>query len=416
MRRFFLRILLVSGCFAFAYPSNSPTTPECSDLEYQARLGSISCMFEYKFTPAVKDLIVRQTSERGKGGTEIILGRSRAYFPIFERALAQYGLPMELSFVAWIESHLTNAAISPQGAGGIWQFMPGTAELYGLRIDRYVDERLDVRKSTEAAARLFARLYVDYQDWALALAAYNCGSLRVNKAIKTANSNDYWKIAQYLPSETQLYVPRFIAAAYIGSFHVAHQLVPVNMPEDLAQTDTIMVYEATSFARLSGQTGVPEETIRALNPCFLKGTVPASKNGYAVTLPLSTIAAWKGFPSTTAYAAASLAALSSPAPAVEGPRPVEAKPVEFQKVAVPSRNPSAARPAAAQPNRYAALGTCVIHCIDGFIYYVVQPGETIRDIVKRCPAVNLSEVEALNGKQATHHLEAGDLIKIGRAQ
>jgi hypothetical protein len=426
MRVIFLRLFLVLGSFAFALPSESPTSPEFSDLEYQIRLSSISCVFDFKFTPAVKELILRQVSERGKKTTEHILGMSEACFPVIDQALAQKGLPEHLRYVPWIESHFNPSAVSPKGAAGAWQFMPGTANLYGLKINRYVDERLDLRKSSAAAARLFARLYLDYQDWALALAAYNCGSVRVNNAMKAANSKDYWEISKLLPNETQLYVPRFIAAVYMGAFYQHHQLQPTKLPEEYSATDTIMVHQAISFEKLSQKTGVPIETIKYLNPAFLLNTVPASADGHAVTLPVRHIAAWRGHPTSTSYAGTALAELSAPAEAPQeathAARTPVACPVQFQKVASPNRVPAvpaanaAANVAVGPLSRFASLGSCVISCIDGFAYYVVQPGECIRDIIKRCPAVKLSEVAALNGPQVTTQLEPGDFIKIGRIE
>ncbi len=423
MSTFYLRLALAWVFFSFALPAETPTGSFFSDDEYQKRLNSIACVFEYKLTPTVKERILHQVGERGKRTTELILGMKEISFPVIDRTLAQHGLPVDLGYVAWIESHFNAAAISPQGAGGPWQFMPGTAALYGLKMDKYVDERLDLRKSSAAAARLFARLFLDYGDWALALAAYNCGSLKVNKAIKSAGSNNYWDICKYLPVETQAYVPRFIAAAYIGSFYSMHELHPTEMPSEYSMTDTVTIHEAMSFEKLSKETGIPVETIRFLNPSFLRGTVPASAKGHVLVLPVNELARWRGFPSTTSYAGESLAGASSPAPAAPNAAPLVRQPfqgpVQFQKVAAPTRPPgtppSASEAAAmAAQNRFSALGSCVITCVDGFAYYVVQPGETIRDIIKRCPAVKLAEVQELNGQQAINHLQAGDFIKIGR--
>lgn len=137
------------------------------------------------------------------------------YFNLIDNVLQQYGLPKELKYIAVIESNLSAAATSPVGAGGPWQFMPGTAKEFGLVINGAIDERRDYYKSTDAAARLLLSLYKQYHDWLLVMAAYNGGPGRVNSAMKKSGSADFWQLQHYLPEESRTYVKRFIATHFI---------------------------------------------------------------------------------------------------------------------------------------------------------------------------------------------------------
>jgi membrane-bound lytic murein transglycosylase D len=137
------------------------------------------------------------------------------YFNFIESVLRQYGLPRELKYIAVIESNLQTNAISEKGACGPWQLMPGTACHLGLTINKYVDERTDYYKSTNAAAKYLLSLYGQLNDWLLVMAAYNGGMGTVLNAIKKSNSRDFWKLQFYLPEESRNYVKRFIATHYI---------------------------------------------------------------------------------------------------------------------------------------------------------------------------------------------------------
>jgi len=137
------------------------------------------------------------------------------YFNLIETVLQQYGLPKELKYIAVIESNLSTAATSYKGAGGPWQFMPYTARDFGLKVNKYQDERRDYYKSTHAAARYLLTLYRELHDWLLVMAAYNGGLGRVNYAIKKSRSKNFWNLQYYLPEESRTYVKRFIATHFI---------------------------------------------------------------------------------------------------------------------------------------------------------------------------------------------------------
>ena len=217
--------------------------------------------------------------------TQMLIGRRVMYFPIFEQELAANDLPLDLKFMTIIESSLRPDARSRAGAIGLWQLMPATAKLNGLKINQMVDERRDPIRSTEAAIKQIKNLYDYYQDWQLVLAAYNCGPGNVNKAIKRANSVDYWEIRQYLPQETKDYIPKFLAATYLFKFYTLHELVPQFPDLDLQITGTVKVHDQLTFSQIRDWTALDIDIIRTLNPGFRKDMVPATYDGYRVILP-----------------------------------------------------------------------------------------------------------------------------------
>ncbi|HKK73757.1 MAG TPA: transglycosylase SLT domain-containing protein [Saprospiraceae bacterium] len=232
---------------------------------------------------------IRQYVTAGKRDTELILGRTFVYFPIFEHYLKQYNLPEELKFLPMIESGLRPNVKSGVGATGLWQLMSITARYNGLTVDGQVDQRLDPYASTEAAVKMLDFLYKQFGDWGLVLAAYNSGHGRVKKAMKLAGSNDYWTVKAYLPVETQKYVPAFIAAAYIANHYNVHQLSP-NITTDLNQvqdTRLIKVKEAISFKQIAQATGLSYALVAKLNRAYVAGYVPANAKGHNLVLPTS---------------------------------------------------------------------------------------------------------------------------------
>ena len=158
---------------------------------------------------------------------------SKYYFPILEEELLAAGLPLELRYLAVVESNLSIRAGSRAGAMGLWQIMPQTGKGVGLEINSLVDERCDVVKSTQAACKFLRYLYKVYGDWMLAIAAYNCGAGTVNRAIESAGGGkkNFWDIYDYLPNETRQYVPKFVGAAYAFTYYKANNVVPDATPE-----------------------------------------------------------------------------------------------------------------------------------------------------------------------------------------
>jgi len=262
------------------------------DSIYIQRLQTMQSAVSLSFNNTVKSFITMYTVRKPKQ-VAIMLGLGNYYFPMFEEALAKYGLPMELKYLPIIESALNPGANSVASAVGLWQFMYSTGKMYKLEISTFVDERRDPLKATDAAARYLRDLYNIYKDWHLVIAAYNCGPGNVNKAIKRCgDAKDYWKIYYRLPKETRGYVPAFIAANYVMNFYQSHNILPKS-PDFPIITDTLMVNDYLHFNQISEIIGIPIEQIRSLNPQYRRDIIPASKDkSYSLVLPQDEVSAY----------------------------------------------------------------------------------------------------------------------------
>jgi membrane-bound lytic murein transglycosylase D len=222
--------------------------------------------------------------------TTKVLGMSQLYFPMFEEMLAKYNIPMEMKYLAIVESALNPVAISSAGAGGLWQFMVGTGKMYGLDVNSYQDERFDAYKATEAACKYLKFLYDTFGDWQLALAAYNSGPGNVNKAIRrSGGKKDFWAIKSFLPKETQGYVPAFIAVNYVMSFAPEHNIYPKKPLTTFFETDTVGVKSRVDFAATAKLLDMPYEDL-----CFLNGTyklkeIPGNGHKHYMVLPVNKV-------------------------------------------------------------------------------------------------------------------------------
>ncbi|TRX32073.1 LysM peptidoglycan-binding domain-containing protein [Flavobacterium sp. ZT3R18] len=214
------------------------------------------------------------------------------YFPIFEEALAKQNVPLEIKYLAVVESALNPKAVSKMGATGLWQFMYQTGKQYNLSIDSYVDERNDPLKSSGAAAQYMTNMFTIFNDWDLVLASYNSGPGNVSKAIRrSGGQQNFWNIKKHLPQETQGYVPAFLATMYIYEYHTAHGIVPKKALVKHFATDTVMVKKEMSFAQISNLLDIPVEQLQALNPSYKRNVVPFySDKSHYLTLPSSKVA------------------------------------------------------------------------------------------------------------------------------
>lgn len=258
-----------------------PTSVE----DYLQRLKALPTVIEMPYNQVVRSYIDMYTQRR-RTLVEEMLGLSLYYMPIFEQALEQEGLPLELKYLPVIESALNPDAVSRVGATGLWQFMLSTAKGLGLEVNSLVDERRDPIRSSELAAKYLKQLYEIYGDWSLAIASYNCGPGNVNKALRRAGGGkqDFWDIYYYLPKETRGYVPAFIAANYVMTYHNDH-----NIGNALAKrpvlTDTIHITQRVHFDQISEVLGIPVEELRVLNPQYRRDEIPGDIRPYALTLP-----------------------------------------------------------------------------------------------------------------------------------
>lgn len=259
-------------------------TSNVSDAEMMRRLEAMNSFITLPYNDVVKNYII-QYSERMTTRMGRVMGLSNYYFPIFEDILLRYGLPQELKYMAIIESMLNPVATSRAGARGIWQFMYQTGTSYGLEINSFVDERLDVEKAVDAAARYLRDAYRTFGDWALAISSYNCGAGNVSKAIRRADGRrDYWSIYPYLPRETRNYVPAFVAAMYAMTYYREYGIVPQNTGVP-AQTDTFMIRHNLHFDQIEAVVGVPKEDLQNLNPQYINDIIPGNNHPYVLKLP-----------------------------------------------------------------------------------------------------------------------------------
>jgi membrane-bound lytic murein transglycosylase D len=271
---------------AFGYaPEQVPTfTPEI----VQARMKALD-----KETPF--DLIYNSTvqgfidlySVRRRDISSKVLGMSQLYFPMIEEALARHGIPLEMKYLAIVESALNPTAISSAGAGGLWQFMVATGKQYNLNVTSYQDDRFDAYKSTEAACKYLKFLYNTFGDWQLALAAYNSGPGNVNKAIRrSGGAKDFWSIKPYLPKETQGYVPAFIAVNYVMNHASEYNLYPKKPLITCFEIDTVGTTSRVDFTVLSKVLNIPKEDIAYLNPSYKLKEIPDNGRKHYLVLPI----------------------------------------------------------------------------------------------------------------------------------
>ncbi len=236
--------------------------------------------------------VIKSFLKNRKKSYERLMAISEYYFPMFEEALAKQNVPLEIKYLAVVESALNPKAVSRVGATGLWQFMYQTGKQYNLNIDSYVDERSDPLKASAAAAQYMTNMYRIFGDWDLVLAAYNSGPGNVAKAIRrSGGKQNYWNIRKNLPKETQGYLPAFLATMYIYEYHAEHGIVPNRAIVKHFETDTIQIKQQLSFKQISDLLDIPVTQLQMLNPSYKMNTVPfyATKAHY-LRLPLDKIA------------------------------------------------------------------------------------------------------------------------------
>ena len=273
----------------------TPTDVDYSELPTEVlkeRLHKLNekTPFNVEYNPVLEQVIKSFLKNR-RSSLERLMSLSDYYFPMFEQEMSNQKIPLEMKYLAIIESALNPKARSRAGATGLWQFMYATGKSYGLEVNNYVDERSDPVRSTKAAAKYLNELYKIFGDWDLTLAAYNSGPGNVTKAIRRSNGKtNYWNLRPYLPRETAGYVPAFLATLYIFEYAKEHGFKPQKRANHLFQTDTIRVKEAIPFKDIAEITGMDVQDIQFFNPSYQLDVVPyVEGRNYAVRLPISEI-------------------------------------------------------------------------------------------------------------------------------
>lgn len=419
--------------------------PEFSESVYISRLSRLPNLIEMPYNQIVQNYIDLYAKKR-RSLVEYMLGLSAFYFPIFEEQLEKEGMPQELKYLSIIESALKPGAVSRAGATGLWQIMPATAKGLGLEINSLVDERCDPIKSTKAAVRYLKDLYGIYQDWNLAIAAYNCGPGNVNKAIKRADGKkDYWDIYYYLPKETRGYVPAFIAANYIMNYYQEHNLCPMltDMP---MSSDTVRVKDQIHFRQIADVLQIPMDQLRQLNPQYRRDIIPGHIKMHTLRLPMLQICSFiESKDSILAYKSGTLINRRTVEPytpegnsaATRGTatyhkvRPGETLSTIAQKHRVSvtnlknwnhlrNSNIRAGQKLAlygskvvVEKTQKVAVSTPTISSVatTGFAYHTVRKGENLWSISQQFPGVTSEQIMQCNG-MSDNSLKIGQVLKI----
>ncbi len=297
-RLFFALSLVFLAFMPLALKSQgvTPTSglPIYPEWMYQARMIELNkaTTIQLDYNKQVRAYIDVYTDKR-RDHLSIILGRSKMYFPLFEEYLAKYNLPMELKYLAIVESALDPTAKSSSGAMGLWQFLFHASRMFDLNVDTYEDERCDPIKSTDAACRYLQYLYQNLNDWQLALAAYNGGLGVVQNAIeRSGGKTNFWELQPFLPAPVQKYVPAFIAVNYAMNNYERHDIVEKPALITFDQVDTVCITKSLSFQQIISASGTTDALFRWLNPSYTKSFIPVYDKPVCIFLPKANIPAF----------------------------------------------------------------------------------------------------------------------------
>lgn len=280
-----LLLCLSHAIFAQNVPKNS--YPHYPDWMYENRLKELDKLTPIKldYNERVQAFINVYTVKR-RDHLSSIIGRSQYYFPLFEEYLVKYNLPLELKYLAIVESALEPRAKSTSGAMGLWQFLYQASRMFDLKVDNYVDERCDPVKSTEAACKYLSYLYRNLNDWQLALAAYNGGIGVVQKAIeRSGGKTNFWELKPYLPKEVQSYVPAFIAVNYVMNNYQRHDIAANPPVLKFNEVDTVYINKSLTFDQIQQASKTSLETIEWLNPSYIRNYIPVGEEPVQLFLP-----------------------------------------------------------------------------------------------------------------------------------
>lgn len=348
---------------------------ELPDSIYRIRLQALPLIIEVPYNEVVRKYILRYIKHSPRQ-LAALQRKSEYYFPIFENIIARHQLPYELCYLSIVESALNPQARSHMGAAGLWQFMPATGKRYGLEVNSLVDERMDPIRSTEAACKYLSDLYDIFNDWNLAIAAYNCGPGNVNKAIHRAGGKrDFWSIYPFLPRETRGYLPIFIAVVYAMNYAGMHGICP-SEPLLTMASDTIVTTQRQHLKQIAANLNIPLSELRRLNPQYPRDIIPGNKE-YAICLPIEKVGEYIDNERTIlAYQADEL---------------INNRREEIELL-----------------QRTSVYGG---YSINGVTYYKIKAGDTLGGIAKKFH-VSVKQLKAWNGLKSDA-IRAGKTLKIG---
>lgn len=252
--------------------------------QLKQEVEELDCIVEPKYNSVVKAYLNRYL-KTGRVYSARMIGRTDIYFPIFEAYLKAENLPEDLKYLPVVESALNPKGTSRVGAQGLWQFMPTTAPEFGMKVSSEVDERMDTNLATMGALKYLKKSYERFQSWELALASYNAGPGRVNRAMKRARSTKFSRVKRYLPRETQNYIPAFIAATFLMKNYEKYELAPYKQDLDLVLTETVVLTEQMNFELIKRITGLDQSIIKRLNPSYINEVIPYKKGGSFLIIP-----------------------------------------------------------------------------------------------------------------------------------
>ncbi|NPA52655.1 MAG: LysM peptidoglycan-binding domain-containing protein [Aquificae bacterium] len=224
---------------------------------------------------------LRYYKKRAYHSVKIYVNRGKPYIPVIKQIFQKYQIPDDFVFLPIIESHFNIKAKSPAGAAGLWQFIPQTGKMYGLLINKWVDERLDPVESTKAAALYLKDLYNIFDDWMLALASYNTGEGLIIRKINKYGGTNFWDIHEYLSKETRNYVPSFLAVVQV----VKEMLKKEDFNYEDISFETVKTKAPLSLKFISQTVGIPYKTLEELNPHLKKGITPPNIEHYHIYVP-----------------------------------------------------------------------------------------------------------------------------------
>ncbi|MBC7745768.1 MAG: transglycosylase SLT domain-containing protein [Flavobacterium sp.] len=248
-------------------------------------MAALKSSIELIYHPSAKPFIEEYLSNPDK--VRELIGRSKYYFPLIEKALRAKGLPSDLKYLAATASMLDPTTVNANGASGIWMMTYPVSKMYKLKVNTYVDERRDPYKSSNVAAQHFKDLYSIYKSWPLVIGSYGCSPVTLNKCIHISNNSLYfWDIYPHMPSFCKDLYPRVIATAYILNYYKDHGIKTAE-PDFEMESDSILVNKWLSFQQIASVTGATVDEMKELNPSFRKEIIPFSVDGYYIKVPLS---------------------------------------------------------------------------------------------------------------------------------